>query len=1210
MTYKFRILLSLIFCSLVISACALQDGLSDDSSTSTRRDAGGGGDRDTDAPLGNLCGGDLTLRYDGADALPGDACGACGGGTLECDGANALHCAGQTGVSQPGSACAGGGTWVCAPNNDVVCKVGLVAPQNVKASTDNPAHVTVSWTPVNGAVGYQVEVGPNVWLDVGNVSQWDDTSALPGVITAGSISTTLGTNFDHVELAATEATSQPGASRRYHVQAVDATGQIGPRSRGVDGARSVGPLSYHWQRTSTDSSIGTYADLALGCASQLACTDVSAPQDGSVRYYRLRISAAGAQTVESEPARGAIGRLHLAFATPPPAVVSAGELFEVEVGLENQFADPMSIAGIGVTLTLNSRSFASGSERMSQTTDLSGTAVFEASITTAAANYVLTAAESLADSAIVEASSAPFRVAAAEAIPAGATIGGTTQIPADGQTPSIITITLRDSYGNNVAGVTPAFKANGSEQGVGGCTETDSRGQAKCTLRSASAGIKALAISAPISKAGGTVEFVEANAQWQSLSLGSEHSCGIDIGGKLWCWGSNGNRQLGNDSVESQAWPVEVSGGHTWSQVSLALKSACAIRSDKSLWCWGLNNYGHLGLGDTATRSSPAQVGSDLNWSQVSVGARHTCAIRDDSTLWCWGENGWGQLGNGSTASSDVPAQIGSVNSWAQVSSGTLSTCAVRDDGSLWCWGANNSGQLGDGTTDLRTEPVRVGEASSVWEKVELSKSGMFGCALQSNQSLWCWGENGTGQLGINPSTHRSTVPVKVGLTETWTDLSLGHAFACATRSDQSLWCWGRNLRGELGDATMVSRYQPAEVASAHTWRTLAVGYEHACALDSTRSIWCWGLNDVGQLGIRRAGTKQLPAEVTSPAVSFVQISGGSRHACGVDSNQRLWCWGGNLNGELGIGSALDQPSVVQVGTALDWRAVSAGTQHTCAIRESGTLWCWGTSADGALGLGSTQSTLTPMQVGSASDWLSVSASNKHTCAIRADHTLWCWGDAALFDPDTTASNTREPVQVGGAQDWETIAAGSTHQCGTRLDGTLWCWGSNDMGQLGQGNQRPATAPARVGSGTQWASVQVRHRGTCGLQDDQTLWCWGVHTLGQAGVGGAEAESILQPRQVGTYADWTSMGIGDNHGCGVRQSKLWCWGYGTANGRSTRQYSPVQVDAAQDWARVYAGKEHMHGVHASGSFWSWGNQSFGQLGDGDAWVTVPVPLTW
>src|SRR5690554_3012660 len=1216
MKFKLRIALGL-FCCIMISGCALQDGLSNDSAHSNKSDAGGQDGRDTDAaPSGNSCGGELPLRYNGADAQPGEACGACGGGELECDGVNALYCAGQTGVNQLGSACANGGTWVCAPNNDVICKLGLVAPQNVKASTDNPSHVTVSWTPVNGAVAYQVEVGPNFWVDVGNVSQWNDTSALAGKITAGTISATLGTNFEHVALSARAAARGPGAGRTDHVQAVDAAGQIGPRSRGVSGARSVGALSYQWQRTSADSSAGTFADLALGCASELACTDPSAPSDGGARYYRLQATALGAQTVESAPARGAIARLHFAFVAPPPPVVSAGESFTVKVGLQNQFAVPMLIEDVGVNLALSSRAFASGSELVSATTGRDWSSDVCSSDLITGANYVLTASESLAGSAIAEASSSPFRVVAADAVAQSAIIRGTTRIPADGQTPSIVTITLRDTFGNNVAGVIPVFEASGSDNIIGGCTETDSRGESKCTLRSSTAGAKLLEISAPISQTGDTVEFVETVAQWQSMSLGLEHSCGIDSAGKLWCWGANGTGQLGNDSLVSQAWPTAIDASHTWSQVSLGLRSACAIRSDETLWCWGFNNLGQLGLGDTATRRSPVRVGSASNWAQVSIGARHACAIRSDSTLWCWGDNGWGQFGNGTTDSNAQPVRIGELSDWEQVSAGSFATCGVRAGGSLWCWGANGTGQLGDGSITQRLTPVPVsdvGDAQETWTRVMLSKSGNFGCGLRSDQSLWCWGDNRVGQLARSPSNTQSTVPVQVGLNQDWSDMSVGQSFVCATRTDHKLWCWGGNLRGELGDGTMINRFVPEEVASTGVvaWNAVMAGAEHVCALNSVGAAWCWGANITGQLGLRRAGTKHLPGQAAS-APDFAQVSGGRYHACGVDSEHKLWCWGANTKGELGLGTTLGQPAALRVGTASDWRAVSAGVEHTCAIREPGTLWCWGKSADGALGLGDVSSALSPVQVGLVSDWLSVSASQKHTCGIREDHTLWCWGDAASFDAgsSTTASETREPVQIGADEDWATIAAGPTHQCGTRLDGSLWCWGSNASGQLGQGNQLPAPTPIQVGAGTQWASVQVRDRGSCGLQDDQSLWCWGVHSMGQAGVGSGEPENILLPMQVGQSADWDSLAIGENHGCGVRQGTLWCWGIGDAMGRTVRQQSPAQVDAAQDWTHVYAGQNHTHGVRASGSFWSAATESHGQLGDGDAWTPARAPLIW
>jgi len=257
--------------------------------------------------------------------------------------------------------------------------------------------------------------------------------------------------------------------------------------------------------------------------------------------------------------------------------------------------------------------------------------------------------------------------------------------------------------------------------------------------------------------------------------------------GKLYMWGSNQNYgQLGlGDSFGNRSSPVQVGTDTDWSKISTGSFSSAAIKSNGTLWVWGSNLFGQLGLGNTTSRSSPVQLGSDTNWSKITVGHSYMFAIKTNGTLWAWGNNGSGQLGLGNTTNRSSPVQVGTGTDWSSVAvTGYLyigffiynrgSSTAIKTNGTLWAWGSNDIGELGLGNAGYGTErssPVQVGTGTD-WSDVE----GVGGIntpsfhATKTNGTLWAWGSNDRGRLGIGTygfGTERSS-PVQVGTDNTW----------------------------------------------------------------------------------------------------------------------------------------------------------------------------------------------------------------------------------------------------------------------------------------------------------------------------------------------------------------------------------------------------------------------------------------------------------
>ena len=344
---------------------------------------------------------------------------------------------------------------------------------------------------------------------------------------------------------------------------------------------------------------------------------------------------------------------------------------------------------------------------------------------------------------------------------------------------------------------------------------------------------------------------------WLQVAAGQYHACAIQTGRTLWCWGSNVFGQAGIDSsLQQQDTPARVGARSGWAQVSAGGDYSCAIRADGTLWCWGLIEW-QAGSWESLR---PVQIGT--GFAQVSLGATEACAVRDDHTLWCWGDNSSGQLGTGSgTGGGAFPQQVGSYAGWARVAAGGQHVCAVRSDGSLWCWGDNTSGQLGTGslTPGQEDAPVRVGTAAN-W--AQAAAGAQHTCAIRTDGTLWCWGDGLLGQLG-DRATADSASPVQVGTRTNWTAVTAGDNHTCALHADPTLWCWGQNYWGQLGIGTTSNVKRPMPVGTSPDWLQAVASSTFTCAVRRDRTLWCWGRNDNGQLGIGAAPSQEnAPAQV------------------------------------------------------------------------------------------------------------------------------------------------------------------------------------------------------------------------------------------------------------------------------------------------------------------------------------------------------------
>jgi len=351
------------------------------------------------------------------------------------------------------------------------------------------------------------------------------------------------------------------------------------------------------------------------------------------------------------------------------------------------------------------------------------------------------------------------------------------------------------------------------------------------------------------------------------------------VGSKLFVFGVNQYGQLGDNSITNRSTPVQtVDFGGNWEQAARSFYRSGGIKSDGTLWTWGYNTNGELGQNTSTTyRSSPVQtIAGGTNWKYLAMSI-HAVATKLDNTIWTWGLNSSGQLGDNTSVNKSSPIQVGTAANWIQATGGSLSSAGIKDDNTLWLWGGNAYGQLGDNTIASKSSPIQVTAGGYSWSYVSVSDSV---AAIATDYSLWTWGSNTWGQLGDNSTTNRSTPVQVMTKSQDWFKVSAGgNGHMACIKTDGTLWLWGLNTNGELGDNTVISRSSPVQtVAGGTNWKYVSCGYKHTAAVKNDGTLWVWGNNTGGCLGDNTTTKRSSPVQTFAGGSLWKQVE------CGYDS--------------------------------------------------------------------------------------------------------------------------------------------------------------------------------------------------------------------------------------------------------------------------------------------------------------------------------------
>jgi LPXTG-motif cell wall-anchored protein len=593
------------------------------------------------------------------------------------------------------------------------------------------------------------------------------------------------------------------------------------------------------------------------------------------------------------------------------------------------------------------------------------------------------------------------------------------------------------------------------------------------------------------------------NGTVSAVAAGYAHTCATE-GGVLYCWGSRSNNQLGDGNFvdNRRLSPVLVAGNSVFTNagvtsVSVGFSSihSCAVRNGVA-YCWGMGSNGRLGHGTGDGRQTPEKVFSPVipvpsapsitgvtsGFGQLSVSFTAPSSdggnaisnyeySTDDGTTWA----------PRSPASASSPLVIGGLTNETTY---TIKLRAVNDGGP----GASSSGS--------------VGTPSALWSNTAASTvagGGTHSCAVSSG-TLYCWGANGSGELGIGTNTN-ATIAQRVtpanGFLNTGnvSVVKLGGNHSCAIESGV-LYCWGFNDFGQVGDGTTTAQNTPVKVtpgngfANSGTVSAVALGAQHTCAIEGG-VVFCWGANGVGQLGDDSSTPNATAPVKVTPSNGFTNngtvsaLGTGNQHSCVIEGGV-VFCWGANASGQVGDGSTASATESVKVTPGNGFTnngtvsAIALGGAHTCTIEGSApnaVAYCWGSNTQGQLGDGTQINATSPVKVtpgGGFNNNGTVSlfaTGGEHTCVLAAG-VAYCWGATLGVSP---AQAQTAPVKVpdgGGFTNTGLLtltSGGGSASDGTSCvikNGAVLCWGANDAGQLGNGNTVAQTGPTPMQAGS------------------------------------------------------------------------------------------------------------------------------------------------
>jgi len=629
------------------------------------------------------------------------------------------------------------------------------------------------------------------------------------------------------------------------------------------------------------------------------------------------------------------------------------------------------------------------------------------------------------------------------------------------------------------------------------------------------------------------------DTNWVKVSSHDNRVLGTKKDGTLWYWGYN------NYTYQ----PKKVGADNDWIEAMISLNGDCfAIKKDGTLWAWGNNKYNDgsntMGrLGDSTLPEltySPTKIGTDTNWSKIFSAPNAIFAIKKDGSLWGWGSNYANILLTGNKNVVKLPYKLTNTNDWVAISytnTGCNTVIALKKNGTVWGFG-NNPDFINNNVTNFAfNEPIQIGSDSN-WKDIQET------LLIKKDGTLWS-----INKIFCGSSIRSITFSNKIkGSDWVFVSSSMGYYSEnfLGVKNNGLLYSFGWNKFGQLGIGISGDKYIPTRLGSG-LWDFVSVGYGSSIAIKSDSTLWAWG-SDFGS---------KVPKLISSTK-DWRILKCGEGFAFGIKYDSTLWAFGTNIYGNLGDSTKSDKSipikisklsKVIDISTSQFIGEVVQGKfiqrTHSIALTADGKLWAWGNNKMGQLGIGDTTERLSPVQIGSDNDWIKVSCNSDYSIAIKKDGTLWTWGRSLIIKD----SFSKKPILLSSRKDWKNIYAGSVNALLISNGGALYTFGSNGSGNFGNGEHVwvEFNNITRIGTDSNWNNATAEWYTSVGLKNDGSIWSWGDNSYGALGLNNVTRNQTV-PKKISNENDWKLITTGGdiNHGASIKNNgSLWLWGNST-----------------------------------------------------------------
>ncbi|WP_139491413.1 Ig-like domain-containing protein [Brevibacillus dissolubilis] len=600
------------------------------------------------------------------------------------------------------------------------------------------------------------------------------------------------------------------------------------------------------------------------------------------------------------------------------------------------------------------------------------------------------------------------------------------------------------------------------------------------------------------------------------VASGNCYSAALKNDGTVMTWGC-----MSADPGQPYYQPHPVPGLENVQAIYGGGNNAYALKSDGTVYTWDYDRQ-------------PVQVPGLSGIVKLDSSTSHTLALTADGDVYAWGDNTAGELGLGHTERQETPVLVPDLSNIASISAQPRHSFAVTRENEVYAWGRNFNGQLGDGTNTDRHEPVLIHLVPHD-DQLHVDTDSIY---LPVGRSQ---------QLSVTQAAYDGTVD----------DVSEQATYTVEDETIATIDAQGLVRARSVGATTATVEYGGQTIlVGIHVWSLPQVNHSmnrvltspgfmgHSGVIKPDGTLWMWGANSYGQLGNGTTDDSSTPVQA-SGLTDVQAVEGGTNYTLALRQDGTVWAWGSNDFGQLGIGNKDSQTTPVHVQGLSHITAISA-SNHTLALRADGTVWAWGVNYNGQLGNGTTEDSTTPVQVQDLSDVTYIYTNQEQSFAVKQDGTVWMWG-SDYFSLNGGAPLTT-PVQIPVFDDAIAVSSGFLNIAVLKTDGSVWTWGSNYMGQLGNGNGQEQNTmkdlPRKVADGI--AAIRTENNHTFALKANGTVLSWGNNDFGQLGYETTPSEIYNMqdiPKQLPSLTDVIALSTGETHTIAMKANgTIWTWG--------------------------------------------------------------------